>query len=249
MSGNYQLYQEDCLVVLPKLPVAFVDLILVDLPYGTTACAWDTQISFESLWKCYWHILKQNGAVVLFGTEPFSSHMRLSQINAFKYDWIWVKNLATNFLHAKRMPLRKTETISVFYRKQCQYFPIRSTGHVPTQSAVGKSQHAIYHGTNIRNAKGGDTTRLPNNVLEFKVVHPTLREHPTQKPVELLSYLIRTYTKEGDTVLDCCMGSGSTGVAAIQTGRNFIGIELNPEYFKIADRRINRSEFCKINGP
>lgn len=233
------LYLGDCLEIMKTLPNQSVDLILCDPPYGSTAAKWDEIIPFDSMWYEYWRVLKPNGAVLIFGAEPFSTKLRSSQFKAYRYDWTWIKNLATNFFHAKRMPLRKTENISVFYRKQPKYTPIRSIGHEPTQSAFGFSKGVVYHGKNKREYQGGDTTRLPTNVLDFKVVDPKLRVHANQKPVELLEYLIRTYTAEGDTVLDNTMGSGSTGVAAKNTNRKFIGIELDENYFEIAKQRIN----------
>ena len=197
------------------------------------------------MWKQLKRIIKPNGAVVLFGSEPFSSFLRCSNIKMFKYDWIWIKNLSTNFLHAKRQPLRNTENIHVFYNK-ARYFPIKSTGHAPTSSAKGSSNGVLYHGENVRNYVGGDTTRYPKTTLSFDAVDPKLRNHPTQKPVDLLEYLIKTYTQEGETVLDFTAGSFSTGVACINTGRDFIMIEKDEHYFKVGSDRVERALSEKV---
>ena len=231
----------DCLEKMKDIPDGSVDMILCDLPYGTTACKWDVVIPFEPLWTHYWRVLKPNGAVVLFGSQPFTTFLIQSQFNSFRYIWTWEKNFSTNFLHAKRMPLRKTEDITVFYKSQPVYNPQKTTGHKPTQSSTGSSNGNLYYGKNIRKSPGGNTERFPTNLLKFNADDPKLRLHPTQKPVALLEYLIKTYTNEGDTVLDNCMGSGSTGVACINTNRNFIGIEKDDKYFEIASQRISDS--------
>ena len=228
----------DCLERMKEIPDASVDFILTDPPYGTTACKWDSVIPFDSMWQELERIIKPNGAIVLFGSEPFSSTIRISNLKMYKYDWVWIKNISTNFLHAKRQPLRNTENIHVFYKKCGCYYPIKSTGHIPTQSAKGSSNGVLYHGTNVRNYVGGDTTRYPKTTIEFDVVDLKNRLHPTQKPVALLEYLIKTYTQENETVLDFTMGSGSTGVAAKNLNRSFIGIELDSNYFEIAESRI-----------
>lgn len=240
-----QLILGDCIEQMTQIPSGSIDMILCDLPYGTTACKWDVVIPLDQLWQQYWRVIKKNGAVLLFGTEPFSSFLRMNQIKSYKYDWTWVKNLSTNFLHAKRMPLRKSEIISVFYKKQCTYNPVKSLGHKPTQSAKGSSDGVLYFGKNNRNYPGGDTSRFPTNILDFKVDDPKIRSHPTQKPVLLLEYLINTYTNEGEVVPDNCMGSGSTGVACINTRRMFIGIEKDEKYFSIAKDRIAEANGAK----
>ena len=233
-----KLMQGDCLELMKTIADGSVDLILTDPPYGTTACKWDSVIPFEPMWEQLKRIIKPNGAIVLFGSEPFSSALRMSNIKQYKYDWVWVKNVSTNFLHAKRQPLRNTENVHVFYKKCGKYYPIKSTGHTPTQSAKGCSNGVLYHGKNTRNYSGGETTRYPKTTIEFDVVDLKNRLHPTQKPVDLLEYLIKTYTQDGETVLDFTMGSGSTGVACVNTNRNFIGIELDENYFNIAKQRI-----------
>ena len=231
----------DCLRVMKSIPDNSIDLILCDLPYGTTACSWDVVVPFELLWQQYLRISKDDGVIALFASQPFTTALIQSNIKLFKYSWVWEKNFSTNFLHAKRQPLRKHEDIAVFYKKPGRYFPQKSTGHIPTQSAKGSSKGSLWHGDNVRNYKGGDTTRYPSTVIQFKAVDPKLRVHPTQKPVELLEYLIQTYTQENETVLDNCMGSGSTGVACLNTNRHFIGIEKDTEYFDIACKRIEEA--------
>ena len=243
-----KIYCGDCLELMPQIENGKIDLILTDLPYGTTACAWDEIIPFEPMWNELKRIIKPNGAVVLFGTEPFSSALRMSNIKQYKYDWVWVKNISTNFLHAKRQPLRNTENIHVFYKKCGKYYPIKSTGHTPTQSAKGCSNGVLYHGKNTRNYSGGETTRYPKTTIEFDVVDLKNRLHPTQKPVALFEYLIKTYTNEGETVLDNCMGSGTTAIACINTGRNFIGFELDKHYCDIANERIQKALAEKAVG-
>lgn len=239
MKIKRKLMLGDCLERMKDIPDNSVDMILCDPPYGTTKCSWDTVIDFELMWKELKRITKDNGAICLFGSEPFSSALRMSNIKMFKYDWVWHKNVATNFLHAKRQPLRCYELIHVFYKKSGKYYPIRTIGHKPTQSAKGEGKNSLYYGKRIRNYKGGDTTRLPQNLLlGYKVVDAKVKSHPTQKPVPLLQYLIKTYTLPGETVLDFTTGSGSTGVAAMIERRSFIGIEEDKEYFKIAKERI-----------
>ena len=240
-TDMYELRQGDCLGLMKGIPDGSVDMILTDPPYGTTACKWDTVIPFDLMWEQLKRIIKPNGVIALFGSEPFSSALRMSNIKQYKYDWVWVKNVSTNFLHAKRQPLRNTENIHVFYKKCGKYYPIKSTGHTPTQSAKGCSNGVLYHGKNTRNYSGGETTRYPKTTIEFDVVDLKNRLHPTQKPLPLLEYLIKTYTQEGETVLDFTMGSGSTIVAALNTNRKVIGIELNEGYFNIAKERIEKS--------
>lgn len=237
-TGQYTLLFGDCLERMKEIPDGSVDLILTDPPFEVIACDWDAVIPFDSMWVELNRVIKPNGVIALFGTEPFSTKLKYSNIKYFKYDWVWIKNVSTNFLHAKRQPLRNTENIHVFYKKCGCYYPIKSTGHVPTQSAKGSSNGVLYHGKNIRNYSGGDTTRYPKTTVEFDVVDLKNRLHPTQKPVALLEYLIKTYTNECEAVLDFTMGSGSTGVACLNTKRKFIGIELDEGYFNIAKERI-----------
>jgi site-specific DNA-methyltransferase (adenine-specific) len=215
-----------------------VDMILCDLPYGVTAPTWDENINIDLLWKQYSRTIKNNGTISLFGSQPYTTKLITSNFDDFRYCWYWIKNQGTNFFHAKRMPIRKIEEICIFGKGK--YNPQITDGHTPTQSAKGCSNGNTYHGTNKRDYAGGSTQRYPTNVLEFKCVDNYSRLHSAEKPVALCEYLIRTYTNEGDTVLDNCMGSGSTGIACINTGRNFIGIEKDLAYFEIARNRIMR---------
>jgi DNA modification methylase len=244
------LYHGDCLKEMSKISDGSVDMILADLPYGTTACKWDNVIPFEPLWAHYWRVLKPNGAVVLFGSEPFSSHLRMSQIKYFKYDWVWEKPNGTNFLNASFQPLKNHEIISVFSlgatsfvkggAKPCAYFPQKTQGSTYKIKA-GKKNHEWHSGKNtlLEGYVSESTERMPKTVLRYSTEKG---KHPTQKPVALLEYLIRTYTVEGETVLDNTMGSGSTGVACVNAGRKFIGIEMDDKYFAIAQERINKAQ-------
>lgn len=232
-----QLIHGDCLEKMKDIPDKSIDMILCDLPYGLTAPVWDSIIDMSALWTAYHRIIKTKGAIVLFASQPFTTKLISSNEKQFKYCWYWVKNQGTNFFHAKRMPIRKIEEICVF--NSVIYFPQHTTGHIPTNSAKGCSNGKAYHGTNKRDYVGGKTERYPTNILEFKCVDNYSRLHSSEKPVALLEYLIKTYTLEGETVLDNCMGSGSTGVACINTKRNFIGIEKDDKYFEIAKNRIN----------
>ena len=248
-SKDVKLIHGDCLTEMKLIPDASVDMILCDLPYGTTACKWDVIIPFDKLWEQYERIIKDNGAIVLFGAEPFSSLLRTSNLKSYKYDWIWKKPRGTGHLNVKKQPMRDVENISVFYKKQCLYNPQYEKGEPYSALKGGKSSRVsnagattygkFMNGAEFRNDNDG--FRYPKQVLEFGVVERDT-VHPTQKPVALLEYLIKTYTNEGETVLDNTMGSGSTGVACIRTKRKFIGIELNDEYFDIAQKRINQEQ-------
>ena len=225
-----QLMHGDCLVRMAEIPDGSVDMILADLPYGTTNCKWDNVIPFEALWKHYWRVLKPNGAVVLFGSEPFSSHLRMSQIKHYKYDWVWDKISPTGHLNAKKRPMKKLENISVFSQKILRYFPQNLRWNPRKKSRKASECYGQHGETNTATWQGYPTERISiknENGL-----------HPTQKPVALLEYLIKTYTLEGETVLDNTMGSGSTGVAAVNLKRKFIGIEQDDKYFAIAQKRI-----------
>lgn len=233
-----KIYNEECLDGMKRIDDKSVDMILCDLPYGVTACDWDKQIPSTKLWEQYNRIIKDNGAIVLFSSQPFTTDLINSNRKQFKYCWYWIKNQGTNFFHAKRMPIRKIEEICVFYKKQPTYNMQFSEGHVPTSSAKGCSNGEIYHGTNKRNYEGGSTLRYPTNILEFKCVNNYAKQHPNEKPVELLEYLIKTYTNENEIVLDNCMGSGSTAIACIYTSRQYIGFELDENYYNITQQRI-----------
>lgn len=245
---NIKLYNGDCLAVMDKLIEEGVkfDAIITDPPYGTTACKWDSVIPFDEMWSRLKKLRKDNAPIVLFGSEPFSSALRMSNIKEYKYDWTWIKNQATNHLHAKRMPMRKTENISIFFKKASWYNPQKTFGHEPTNSAIGCSNGVIYHGKNIRNYNGGDTTRMPLNIVYYNCISNYDKVHPNEKPLDLIKYLIKTYTNEGDTILDFTMGSGTTGVACKKLGRIFIGVELDEKYFNISVDRIKSVEINKI---
>lgn len=237
-NSNYELWQGDCLKLMDNIPDKSVDMILTDLPYGTTQCKWDTVIPFVQLWKQYNRVIKDNGAIVLFGTEPFSSHLRLSNLKKYKYDWIWDKVKGTGFLNAKKQPMRNHELISVFYKKQCTYNPQKTLGHVKKKSYKRKELQTDVYGEMKNDCTYESTERYPRSIQVFSTDTQNSSLHPTQKPVALCEYMIKTYTNSGDTVLDSCMGSGTTGVAAKNLGRKFIGIELDEKYFEIAKNRI-----------
>lgn len=230
-----KLYNNDCLKILPTLPDHSVDMVLADLPFGTTRNDWDHIIPMDQLWEQYKRLLKVGGVVALFGDEPFSSKLRLSNPKWYRYDGYWTKNNATGFLNANRMPLKRVETISIFYPKLPLYNPQKEIGYKPYTSMTGSKTKNYGKFKSIKTVNDG--SRYPTNVLAFNKVSKTI--HPTQKPVDLLEYLIKTYTNEGMTVLDNVMGSGSTGVACKNLNRNFIGIEKYPDYFKLAKERLD----------
>ncbi len=213
--------------------------IISDPPYGISAPQWDRILDFNLLWQHYDRIIKPNGIIIIFASQPFTTLLINSNLKNFKYCWYWIKNQGTNFFHAKRMPIRKVEEICVFGGSV--YHPQISDGHLPTNSAKGCSNGQAYHGTNKRDYEGGKTTRYPVNVLNFKCVDNYERLHSSQKPIELLEYLIKTYTNEGDLVLDSCCGSGTTLLAAKNLNRQFIGIEKEPKYYDITLKRLNLS--------
>lgn len=238
-----ELWHGDCLELMHKIPDGSIDMILTDPPYGTTACKWDSIISLEPMWEQLKRVIKIDGAIVMTASQPFTTTLIASNIKMFKYCWVWEKNFSTNFLHAKRQPLRKTEDIIVWHNGKSFYYPIKTVGHIPTQSAKGASNGVLWHGKNKRNYEGGDTTRFPVNIIRIDAHDPKNRVHPTQKPVVLMEYLIKTYTNEGEIVLDFAMGSGTTGVACKNLGRDFIGIENDKKhgYFEIAKDRIENA--------
>ena len=246
--AQIKLLHGDCLELMKSIPDGSVDMVLTDPPYGTTACKWDSVIPFEPMWEQLKRIIKPNGAIVLFGSEPFSSALRMSNIKQYKYDWIWNKLYGTNFFEANKRPMKYHENISVFYKHQPTY---------NKQMVSAKKENMRDRRKNFKKEVidsvygkqngyvpdcGDDSKRNPTSILEYsnqaKELHRTKRLHPTQKPVALMEYLIKTYTNENELVLDFTMGSGSTGVACVNTNRNFIGIELDDGYFEIAKKRI-----------
>ena len=241
---NIWLMQGDCLERMKEIPDGSVDMILCDLPYGTTACKWDSVIPFEQLWEQYKRVTKENSAIVLTASQPFTSALVMSNISMFKYEWIWQKNAGSNFGTVRYQPMKEHESVLVFGVKKPHYNPIkqpRSEAGMRMVAAGVKSKASkgddVYGGLNqgYDNSSCDPTMRYPSSVQKFN------RErglHPTQKPVALMEYLVRTYTNEGDVVLDNCMGSGTTGAACANTGRRFIVVELDENYFDIAKKRI-----------
>ena len=239
----YTLRHGDCLELMKEIPDGTVDMVLCDLPYGATRCKWDVRLPFEKLWEQYNRIVKDGGAIVLFATEPFASLLRLSNIKNFKYDWVWDKVKGTGFLNANRQPMRCHEMICVFYSKQCTYIPQKTHGH---KRKISTSKHKEDCRATENYGKHGltsydSTERYPRSIQKFSADTQKSALHPTQKPVYLLEYLVRTYTNPGEVVLDNCMGSGSTGVACANAGRRFIGMELDENYFQIAKTRIEEA--------
>ena len=239
------LRKGDCLEIMKDIPDKSIDAIICDLPYGTTACKWDTIIPFEPLWEQYKRIIKDNGAIVLFGSQPFTSALVMSNPKMFKYEWIWKKNAGSNFATTKYQPMKEHENILIFGYGKTIYNQQRQqradSGFARQKTPIKFETKTEVYGNSFGNKLESKITidRCPSSVQLFN------RErglHPTQKPVPLLEYLIKTYTNEGDTVLDNTMGSGTTGVAAVNLNRNFIGIEMDEHYFEIAEKRINNAK-------
>ncbi len=246
----------DCLELMQNIPAKSVDMILCDLPYGTTACKWDTIIPFEPLWQQYKRIIKDNGAIVLFGTEPFSSYLRMSNISSYKYDWIWNKVSGANFMQMKTQPIKVHEIVHVFCNgtiqtynpqyikrteKSLKRYPSSITPITINCPSGNIAEHYGIEKISSQLMAGG--VKNPISILEFNRVPKTDRfkskyKHPTQKPVALFEYLIKTYTNEGETVLDNCAGSGTTAIACLNTNRNYICIEKEPKYYEIILNRI-----------
>lgn len=241
-----QLLHGDCLKLMKDIPDGSVDLVLCDPPYGTTECSWDSVLPFDQLWAEYDRLLKLDGAAVLFAAQPFTTSLIESNRKAFRYCWYWLKNQATGFTYARYQPMRKVEDICVFYRKHGTYNP---QGLMEIYGAKVKRKRAprresVYKADTLTRDYIPRFKNWPKNVLRFNTERGL---HPTQKPVPLLEYLVKTYTNEGDTVLDNCMGSGSTGVAVQRVGgRHFIGIEQNKVYFDIARERIEGADHGKV---
>ena len=232
------LMNGDCLELMKKLPDGSVDMVLTDPPYGTTACKWDSVIHFEPMWEQLKRVIKPNGAVVLFGSQPFTSSLVMSNTEMFRYEWIWDKKNPTNFALANRQPLKYHENILVFYKKQPVYNPIKWLGKVNHKQGASIENFAETRGVIKRVNDDLSGLKFPRSIIEVEKHSSQCGLHPTQKPVALMEYLIKTYTNENETVLDFTMGSGTTGVACVNTNRNFIGIELDADYFEIAKKRI-----------
>ena len=240
---SIQLFRGDCLEIIPTLPAQSVDAILTDLPYGTTACTWDTVIPFPDLWRVVKHVLKPRGVFVTTASQPFTSAMVMSNVEWFRYEWCWDKRRLTGFLDARRKPMKRHENIVVFSANGHTYNPQMGRGEPykhngkrgPGGQAVTRDADALREICPIDN----EGERFPVSIIETRSERG---EHPTQKPVALYEYLTLTYTNPGDTILDLCAGSGTTGVACIKTGRNFIGIEKREDYFEIMSRRIQEAQ-------
>ena len=242
------LRKGDCLEIMKGIPDGSIDAIITDPPYGTTACKWDSVIDFDLMWEQLNRIIKPNGAIVLFGSQPFTSALVMSNPKMFKYDWIWDKKRCTGFLNAKKQPLRNNETISVFYKKQPTYNPQpykkNTTGNMGKSKEHQTDNYGKYH--QVHNDNSNEFGYPRTLLTQIPVINNLSKDksglHPTQKPIALMEYLIKTYTNEGETVLDFTMGSGSTGVAAKNLNRKFIGIEQDEKYFDIAAERINNGQ-------
>lgn len=249
--ASNKLYCGDCLERMKEIEDKSIDAIICDPPFGTTACKWDSVIPFDKLWEQYKRIIKDNGAIVLFGREPFSSKLRMSNIKNYKHEWVWNKEQAGNFIQAKNHPLRVTENIMVFCNEKVKYYPImekaKEENKRPLSIKLQKTNFLgkVSQGEFKSSENYNPDLRYPKNILTFnarsKECNNVNRVHPTQKPVALLEYLIKTYTNEGEMVLDNTMGSGSTGVACVNTNRKFIGIEMDENYFNIACDRIDKA--------
>ena len=227
----------DCLIAMQDIPDNSVDMVLCDLPYGTTQCKWDSVIPFEPLWKEYNRVCKLNAPMVFTAAQPFTSTLIVSNIKNFKYTWVWEKSKASGFLNAKRMPLRAHEDICVFYRKPPVYNPQMTKGEPYDKGKAGK--HTQVYGSQVTVPNKNDTgLRYPRTVVYFKTAEGEGKLHPTQKPIALFEYLIKTYSNEGDVILDNCIGSGTTALAALNTGRRYIGIELEQKFFDTCNDRI-----------
>lgn len=248
--NQIQIKQGDCLELMKEIPDRSIDMVLCDLPYGTTKNKWDSVLPFDKMWKQYDRIIKENGCIALFADGMFMSDLMQSNKKLWRYNLVWDKELISGFLNANRMPLRSHEEICIFYKKLPTYNPqftegepLHGMGTKFSQEKNKNNNYGNFDSCNNPSAKRtGDTKKYPKSIVKFPRPASCVMIHPTQKPVALLEYLIKTYTNEGETVLDNCMGSGSTGVACVNTGRNFIGMELDEHYFQIAKERLEQHE-------
>ena len=241
INEDVKLIHGDCLEVMKSIPDGSVDLVLCDLPYGTTACKWDEVIPFAPLWENYQRIVRDNASIVLTASQPFTTALIGSNMRGFCYSWVWNKRFAANFVQAKRQPLKVHEDVIVFSKsgKMPAYYPIKTPRDKPIKKGKNTNENgAIPLVANDSYAGKEYTDKHPESIITFSCRDGARGLHPTQKPVALMEYLIKTYTNEGDFVLDNCMGSGTTGVACMNTGRRFIGIEKDEVYFEIAKKRI-----------
>jgi site-specific DNA-methyltransferase (adenine-specific) len=248
-TKNWQLLNRvingDCLEVMKQIEDHSVDMILCDLPYGTTACKWDTVINFDQLWSAYKRVIKANGAIVLTASQPFTTLLIGSNLNAFKHSWVWDKKAAANIMNARNSPLKVHEDVCVFSYQKATYNPQMVKGKSRVKGGHKERDNIYGH----QEAKVGVVSDeyYPKSIIEFSNASRNDKQHPTQKPVALFEYLIKTYSNPGETILDNCLGSGTTAVAAINTDRNFIGIELDPGYCEIAGNRIESAKQSKLN--
>lgn len=248
-----KLYKGECLEVMKSIPDASIDAIITDPPYGTTACKWDSVIDFKLMWEQLNRIIKPNGAIVLFSSQPFTSSLTMSNVKKFRHQWQWVKTRPTGAFQAKYMPMKANEDILVFGLNKVNYYPIMVKRTKAEFKASYRKNDSKSWGNNIqghkdnliiRKPKEEQWYKYPTNILNIKKdTKRNGKSHPTQKPIALMEYLIKTYTNENETVLDFTMGSGSTGVACVNTKRNFIGIEMDSKYFEIAEQRIKEAEY------
>jgi len=236
--GNGQFLHGDCLELMRDLPDGSVDMVLCDLPYGTTACSWDSVIPFDALWEQYWRVCKPNAAVVLTASQPFTTSLIGSNMRDFRYSWVWEKTNATGHLTAKKMPMKAHEDIPVFYRLSPTYNPQKTKGHARVRKSSTKNRDNEYLGVTIPTHSYDSTERYPRSIQVFASDKKTSSLHPTQKPVALFEYLIRTYTNPGDLVLDNTAGSGTTAIAAENAGRRWICMERDPDYYAAAVGRV-----------
>ena len=241
-----KIYNVDCLVGMKEIPDGSVDCIICDLPYGTTACKWDSVIPFEPLWEQYKRVIREDGAIVLFGSEPFSSLLRASNVEMYRYDWIWNKEKPSNFQLMNYQCGRIHELISVFSKSSAcftnnghsmRYYPQKTLRDAPVRNGGGLNTCGLLHKNTMAKQQNIYTDKHPVSIISFTPVHAN-KLHPTEKPVDLIRYLVRTYTNPGETILDNCMGSGTTAVAAVMENRKFIGFETNPEYCEVANKRL-----------
>jgi len=238
-----QIFLGDSLEIMKNIKSASIDMILCDLPYGTTKNEWDEELDYQKLWEQYKRIIKDNGAILLFAQSPFDKKLAMSNLKLFRYEWIWEKTSATGFLNAEKMPLKAHENILVFYKKLPTYNPIKTKGHKKVSRASHKiaCKQSSNYGKQMHTKDYCSDERYPRSVLKYKSDKQKQSIHPTQKPLDLIKYLILTYTNENDIVLDNCMGSGTTPVGCIQTNRKYIGIEKDKIFYTIAQERIKEA--------
>ena len=247
------IYNGDCLELMKEIPIGSIDMILCDLPYGTTACKWDAVIPFDKIWKHYERVIKLNGAIVLTASQPFTSALVMSNPKMFKYEWIWEKSKASNFLLAKKQPLKAHENVLVFANGTPNYYPQKTQGKPYYRGGVKEKHDNPEVSNNIPNyhshiRKSEDGMRLPRSVQYFTTAEFDGKFHPTQKPIALFEYLVNTYTNEGETILDNCSGSGTTAIACINTNRNYICMEKDYEYYnKSIERILKHSNQLSLN--